>query len=373
MTISGGHAWGVATSSPGATVTPSWSATPAIGSLLLLEVTTSRTSAVTYFGLNGATTPTGWTQFGEATWPTQSTKSCAQFYRIADGTASDTPTVGGYSGSARTSGLLAGTTYVSMMELQGDTLIGGKVMGSWDLSNAAGLGGSAALAGNYWGVGTSQTLASGTSWTEPESEAALWCVIRSNTVSATVNGTGFDSGQPSWTISTYGSISGINHSVTPGTSYTFGASMSSTCVLSMSIYVIGFTPTTNPTKTVDAGARIQGTSSTTIAAGGQIAPNAIYGSTTLAAGARIQAAATATVPAGARIQAGRSTTLAAGGAVQGPWSPKILMGTGNVLAEALGSQYFVLSGDIDGGDASSALATSAAPFTYVIDGGQASD
>ena len=52
-----------------------------------------------------------------------------------------------------------------------------------------------------------------------------------------------------------------------------------------------------------------------------------------------------------------------------PWSPKIIMGTGNTLDQALGTSYLELSGDIDGGGPPYDGAYDT--YTLVIDGGQA--
>ena len=367
-------ATGQASGISGATVAPVWSSTPYQGSLLIMEVMTNRQAGATYFGngtnkdANGNYAPTGWTCFGDNQQAAGSSRSVAQFYKIAGASEPSSVTVGGYSDSGHTT--LAGITTVTMIELR-DGVSGSTCLGSWDLTNAMGIGygvGATAPWSATSASSTTTTLTIGSSsWSSGYTDAAL-LVIGQATATGIVSLSACDS-----TLGSNGyAILGIK-ACSSGSALSPVLTTSGATTRSMAAYVVGFDPQLTPSQTLSAGARVKATPAQTLAAGGQISNPAVYGSQTLSAGARIQAPASDTLTAGGRIATPGSATLAAGGAVQGPWSPKILMGSGNVLAEALGSQYLVLSGDIDGGDASSHLASSPNPFTYVIDGGLASD
>ena len=386
MAITGGH--GVAAASGTTTLSPSWSSTPLVGSLLLMSISTARTSSLAYFGqgsgaASGASNISGWTAFGPTTLVGYGTRALATYFRIADGTASDSPTgIGAYTASGGST-LISQTAAVLMVELQDNVIGGTHCDGLWDIPGTQGITGSPAAGhiGSSTGVqatsgasGTTLTLATGTGWSETFVDAAI---VAFGVTYSTYSGTTPLSGMTTQATSPAASGTGLDAigvvATTSATNISTTATLTAGGVQNLELFVIGFSPTIYPTQTLSAGARVQANPATTIAAGGQISPNAIYGSATLAAGAHILAVTTNPLTAGGRVATPGSATLAAGGAVQGPWSPKILMGTGNMLAEALGSQYLILSGDIDGGDATSHLAGSASPFTYVIDGGQASD
>lgn len=358
--------------------TPAWSNAPYVGSLLLMELTTSRTTA-TYFG-DGTATPTatnldpsGWVKFGDTQQSTQATRNVAQFYRVATGGALDTPSVGGYSDSARTT--LAGTTYATIIELR-DGVSGTTCLGSWDLTNANGIGkavGTTAPYETYSALITTLTLTITTSsWSTPYTHAALWVIGQASTATW---GTApclslMDSVYAPFASG--GSVNGVV-GLASGTALSPVLTITAATGRGMAAYVIGFNPTTYPTTTLVAGARIQKTPAATLAAGAQIILNVSYPVVTLSATARVQAKASVPLTAGARVQVTTTSTIAAGAQIAPVFTPKILMGTGNALAEALGSQYFALSSDIDGGDSTSNQANSPTAFVYVIDGGRSSD
>lgn len=368
-------ATGQGTSSTGATVAPSWSSTPYQGSLLVMEVVTNRTANPTYFGngtnkdVNNNYAPVGWTCFGDNQQQSTANRSVAQYYKIAGASEPSSVTVGGYSDSGHTT--LAGITAVTMIELR-DGVSGSTCLGSWDLTNAMGIGigvGATAPWSTSTSTGTTTTLTIGaSSWSSAYVDTGLLVIGQAGAAGIT----GLSACDSTYGTTGY-AILGIK-ATTSGSALSPVLTTSGTTNRGMAAYVIGFNPQITPTVTLSAGARLQTTPAKTLAAGGQIAAVAFYGTQTLSAGARIQGSATApALAAGARVRTAPTSTLAAGGAIQGPWTPQILMGTGNVLAEALGSQYLVLSGDIDGGDASSHQAASPNPFTYVIDGGRSSD
>ena len=369
MAISVGYTASVTGSTAGL-VAPAWPGgnTPYTGALLLMVVQSSRTASLTYFGYGNAD-PAGWNRFGSNLQAASTSRSCALFWRIAGtgGTTNDTPSIAGFSDSARTTS--AGNTSATIMELR-DGIVGTTCIGSWDLTNANGLGMSSGTMAT-WNVAntanTATTLTVATSsWSDAYAETGLLALAwHSGTL---VSWTGMTT-----TVTGGGVFLGGIYPCSSGTSLSTTLTDTAASTRSLLGYVIGFNPATYPTQTLVAGARIQKAPASTLAAGAQIILNVSYPVVTLTAGARMQSTATSPLAAGARVQAKPVPTIAAGAQIAPVFTPKILMGTGNALAEALGSQYFALSSDIDGGDSTSNQANSPTAFVYVIDGGRSSD
>ena len=254
MTITAtGTGRGSVTSGTATMASPTWSATPYVGSLLLMTASSVRSTA-TYFGYTGNIDPPGWTRFGTNLQYGQGTRSLARFYRIADGTSLDTPVVGGYSDSARTT--LANVTYVLMMELQ-DGVIGGVCKGRWDVTNSAGYLGSVltSLYANQAGTGTSVTETVPSTWTESAyTDAALWAVGATNATTGYSAGSGFDQA--------YNPITGCNQlqmfkQANAGVANSFVTNTTASSSSNIEAYVIGFTPATVRTATQQAISRLQ--------------------------------------------------------------------------------------------------------------------
>ena len=165
MTVSANNATAFGTSASGATVsTLAWSGSPtiAVNSLLLMVVSTARTSAATYFGAgSGGTVPTGWTQFGQNSWPggSDAAKSIALYWKRAVYGEILPTNMAGYASLGSTTPV--NVTYVSVIELQ-DNNVSGTCSGVWDTAST-GLGGLASFTiSNVSSSSTTITLGTGT-------------------------------------------------------------------------------------------------------------------------------------------------------------------------------------------------------------------
>ena len=352
-------------------LTPSWSGAPYVGALLLMEVTTSRTSAVTYFG-NGNAEPAGWTRFGDNQQSNYPNKSVAQFWHIADG-VNDTPHIGGYSDSGRTT--LAGTTYATIIELR-DGIVGSTCFGTWDVANAKGLGyavGNTAPWETFNTTGTTTTLTiSAASWSEAYSSAALWVLAQSPTATWTSLSSCDSTYGP---FGTGGQFQGVK-ALASGGALSPVITISGATGRSMAAYVVGFSPASIITKTISARATITGQATATqparatitgtatkgISATAQIMAAVATSTKTITATASIAIHPTPGISATAAIKATRTGTIPA--TAQIAFTPLIILGSGNSIKQALGSAYVELAGDLDGGGA-------ADTYTTILDGGQA--
>ena len=364
-------------------VTPTWTGgnTPYTGALLIMVVQSSRLSNLTYFG-NGNADPAGWNRFGSNLQAPSSNRSCALFWRIAGtgGTTNDTPSIAGYSsdGAGRIPANYAGNTSVTIMELQ-DNIVGTTCFGKWDVTNANGLGMSSGTMAT-WNVantaGTATTLTVGaSSWSDTYADTGLLVLAwHSGTLSSfTATPTTISP------VTGGGSFIGGWDACSSGANLTTTLTDTAASTRSLLGYVVGFSPSTVRTPTQPATARIQSLGTPTQPATARIqslgTPHqpatgtitlGISRTATIGATARIAAIATsAPLTTMARISITGSNTILAGAKILGPpWSPKILMGTGNSIEQALGTSYFELSGDSDNGDSNDL-------YTIVIDGGQA--
>ena len=132
------------------------------------------------------------------------------------------------------------------------------------------------------------------------------------------------------------------------------------------------TPTGQPT-----GARVAAPITAAQPAGAMIgSASTLTGTATESAGAVVSVTPTPTQLANAVLKVTATDGQPASAMVAGPpFSPLILMGPGNNLTEALGTSYFALSGDIDGGGPATPIRSGPATgaldlFTFVIDGGK---
>ena len=375
MTITAAAAMGAVSLTSQAIVypTPAWTGTRYVGSLLLMTCATSRVSATTYFGKPGTTTVVdGWTRFGEITQPGYPNRSIARFYRVADGTSLDSPpAVNGYSDTAFAT--LAGITTVACIELR-DGVVGTTCIGKWDLTNAYGLGintvGNATTTfptspvnyaqGTSVGTGTSVALNVAAGIPEGYGDGALWVVAQTAGALSALSGTdasfvGAASGTTSGTIYQGLRALAVTAGALPAASF---ATTATNGIQTISAYAVGFNPPKSATTPATARIAVAATATTPATAQLRLAAN--YRTATTPATARISAPATTTTTARARLLAG-------------PWANKFLMGSGNNIDQVLGSPYFVLSGDLDGGGDTATTLTGGAKdlYTIAIDGGQA--
>ena len=339
---------------------PSWSSTPYVGSLLLITMATSRTTSLTYFGKAGSGTITGWNRFGEHTQnPNYPNRSVERFYKIADGTSADNPPViNGYSDNT-TFASLAGTTSMFLMELR-NNVVSGVCVGSWDVTNAYGLGSGTTLSttyaqGNSVGTGTSLTLSVTSGIPETYAEGGLWIVAQTtSTLTAISNLDAAASINAAGTIAQGFKTLTVTSSALPATG-SITTTLSGGAIETISAYAIGFNPP--KTKTITGTASVAASRTATQLGTAYLRIAANYVTAAISGTADIAASIFKT-------QLGTAQII--------PYT-KISMGSGNNIDQVLGSPYFVLSGDIDGGGNTATTLTGGAPnlYTIAIDGGQA--
>ena len=459
MAVAGNNATAFGTSATGATVTLAWSGTPtiAVNSLLLMVVSTARTT-LTYFGAgSGGAVPSGWTQFGQNSWPGGSdpTKSIALYWKKAVSGEILPTNMAGYASLGSTTPV--NVTYASVIELQ-DNNISGTCAGIWDTASTSPGGLASFTISNVSSSSTTITLGTGTttglvtgmnvqmsagtgvipgyttissltsttivlnaapttalsaatiivsavpmateraaigtgpfacnvttSWTATYADPVLWCVgLTASNVITTGSFSGYTAGTtgpfaPFNTASVQGTqFQGVK-SIASATANTFGFSTNSAGIQAMGAYTTSFNPTATPVKTQtataqishtqsnpqNATAQISVTQSTTQGANASISPAATIRTNPINATAGISKSVTGPLqPATSRILNGATVPIGATALIDPPpWSPRILMGSGNSFDQVLGSQYFELSANINGG-------SSANDQTYFLDGGR---